>query len=171
MIIISLEALAGGDFASSFRIAFAKRQVRFLSPFLLPRPVLLAATLPAASDSSIREEACALVPFALRWIRKRRCTVSRKLIVLVGVALILALAGLPSIVAWLDHVGLIDWARWARAEYVTGTAIAVILALLILLPDSRSVPRQSRIGLRHCPVCEAPLTRPGRYCPACGSRI
>jgi hypothetical protein len=45
------------------------RYVSFpLSLFLFfPRPVLLAATLPAASDSSIRERACAQGSPALRW--------------------------------------------------------------------------------------------------------
>ena len=96
---------------------------------------------------------------------------SRKLIVLAAVVFVVALAGLPSIVVWLERAGVIDWARWVRVEYVTGTAITVIVVLLILLPDWGRLPWRARIGLRQCPVCETPLTRPGRYCPICGSRI
>lgn len=96
---------------------------------------------------------------------------SRKLIVSAGLVFILSLAGLPTIVAVLDRVGLIACAQWARAEYVTGTAITVIAVLLFVLPGRSRLPQQEHLGTRQCPVCDSPLLRPGRYCPTCGSRI
>ena len=95
---------------------------------------------------------------------------SRKLVVLTVLTLLLGLAGLPTIVAWLDRTGLIACARWARAEYVTGTAITVIIVLLFVLPGRPRLPQQEHLGTRQCPVCDSPLLRPGRYCPTCGSR-
>ena len=93
----------------------------------------------------------------------------RKLIVSTIVSTILIVAGLPTITAALHHVGVIPLARSIRAEFFTGTALAVIVALLILLPSRwrvRVVPRGYV-----CPVCEASVRRGARYCPACGSRI
>ena len=96
---------------------------------------------------------------------------SRKLIVAAGIGLILALAGLPSIVAWLDHIGLIPWARWVRVEYVTGTAMTIIVVLLILLPRDGHPSWPAGMAPSRCPVCEGRLSRAGRYCPTCGSRM
>jgi hypothetical protein len=50
--------------------------------------------------------------------------VSRKLVVLIVLTLLLGLAGLPTVVALLDRIGLIACARWARAEYVILTSAA-----------------------------------------------
>ncbi len=94
---------------------------------------------------------------------------SRKLIVITIAAIIMVTAGLPAITARLWHVGLVPLARWIRAEYLTGTALAVILALLVLLP-SRS---RFNGGLRPhaCPVCGERNRTHNRYCPQCGSRL
>jgi hypothetical protein len=97
--------------------------------------------------------------------------VLRKLVVLIVLATLLGLAGMPAIVAWFDRTGLIACARWARAEYVTGTAISVIVVLLFVLPGRSCRPRRDRVGAHQCPVCDSPQFRRGRYCPACGSRI
>ncbi len=96
---------------------------------------------------------------------------TRKLIVITIVATILLIAGMPAITAALAELGLVGTAQTLRAEYVTGTAIAVILALLILLP------RRTIVGLRierpdaKCPVCEQRIDRAATYCPQCGSRV
>lgn len=93
----------------------------------------------------------------------------RKLIIITGIALVLLLAGLPSIVAWLDRIGLIEGAAWLRAEYITGTAITVIIVLLIMLPTTYRI--SFRPWTDRCAVCGANLRTGGRYCAACGSRI
>ena len=92
----------------------------------------------------------------------------RKLIVLVLVGSIFLLANLWLIVAWLAEQGVVDWARHVRQEYLTGTAITITIALLILL----AAPRTRGAGLlRRCPVCEHVLLRGGKYCSDCGSKV
>ena len=92
---------------------------------------------------------------------------SRKLVVVGVIAAVLVLANAGTIVGWLQGLGLIPLAEYLRAEYVTGTAIAVVVALLILLPG-RTV---WAVLARRCPVCDSPLLRRGRYCAECGSRV
>ncbi len=58
----------------------------------------------------------------------------RKLAVISVIAAVLLLANAGTIVDWLQGIGLIPLAEYLRVEYVTGMAIAVIVALLILLP-------------------------------------
>ena len=96
---------------------------------------------------------------------------NRKLLIIGAVAGILILAGLPTLTAILTELGAVGLARAIRSEYLTGTAVVVILALLVLLPDWNRVSWRYRITVRQCPVCEHPLGRPGRYCPTCGSRV
>lgn len=91
---------------------------------------------------------------------------NRKLVVVGVIAAVLALANAGTIVTWLHGIGLIPLAESLRAEYITGTAIAVIVVLLILLPG--------RAGwtmlVRRCPVCDCAMLRRGKYCAECGSR-
>jgi hypothetical protein len=92
---------------------------------------------------------------------------SRKLVVVGVIAAVLVLASTGTIVEWLQQLGVIPLARHIRSEYITGTAIAVIATLLILLPG-RAV---WAISVRRCPVCDAVLLRRGSYCGECGSRV
>ena len=91
---------------------------------------------------------------------------ARKYVIIGFAAAILLLAGAFTVVSWLDDLGLIGWARALRDEYLTGSAITIIVVLLVLVgaPAGRWV-------VRRCPVCERVLMRPARYCPTCGSRI
>ena len=91
---------------------------------------------------------------------------NRKLVVVSVIAAVLALANAGAIVTWLHGIGLIPFAECLRAEYITGGTIAVILALLILLP-SRA---EWVVPVRRCPVCDGVLLRRGKYCAECGSR-
>jgi len=88
----------------------------------------------------------------------------RKLVVLALVAIIFLLANAVVVVEWLREQGVLDVAREIRKEYVTGTAITVIVVLLILLV------RPGAAG-RRCPVCERHLRGGARYCSDCGSRV
>ena len=92
----------------------------------------------------------------------------RKLIVLVLAAALFLVANLIFVANWLAEKGIIDWAQGIRKEYLTGTAITIIVVLLVLLvsPGSRS----SR-WVRRCPVCDHGLQAGARYCGDCGSRI
>ena len=92
---------------------------------------------------------------------------TRKLVVVGLIAGILLLANVGAIAGWLQEIGLIPWAQHLRKEYATGTAITVIVVVLVLLP-SRVV---LAICVRRCPVCDCLLLRQGRYCCECGSRV
>ncbi|GMU20518.1 MAG: hypothetical protein AMXMBFR13_06150 [Phycisphaerae bacterium] len=95
----------------------------------------------------------------------------RKLVVggaLIGVVL---LSNALLIAERLARQGWIDWAWSIRSEYLTGTAIVVILASLILVMPSRDASRFRQAWLRRCAVCDHVLLRAGNYCPACGSKV
>lgn len=100
-----------------------------------------------------------------------RCVVvtirNRKLLVVGLIAVVLLVANAGAIAGWLWEIGLIPWAQYVRREYVTGTAMTVIVVLLVLLP-SRKV---WEIYVRRCPVCDYLLLRRGKYCCECGSRV
>lgn len=92
----------------------------------------------------------------------------RKVVVLVLVAAIFLLANVWFVVNWLDEHGVVSWAQHLRSEYITGTAITILVALLILLTG----PRTLGSGLlRRCPVCDHVLMGRGKYCSDCGSKV
>ena len=93
---------------------------------------------------------------------------TRKLVVLILVGAIFVLANVWLVVNWLDERGVIDWAENVRTEYLTGTAITIIVALLILLVGSRG---EHGGLLRRCSVCEHVLLGRAKYCGECGSRV
>ena len=91
----------------------------------------------------------------------------RKLIVLGLVASVFLLANVMFVAHWLNEVGAIEFARDIRREFLTGTAITIIVVLLILLVKPGGVTQ----GLiRRCPVCDHRLLR-GKYCGECGSKV
>ncbi len=93
----------------------------------------------------------------------------RKFVIVVFAITIILLANAWAIASWLDNIGLIAWASNIRAEFLTGTAIAVILAFLVLLSSSSRRGILS-LAIRRCGVCDHLMLRRGRYCPMCGSR-
>ena len=95
----------------------------------------------------------------------------RKLVVLVLVGAVFLLANVWFVVKWLDEQGVVEAAKYLKSEYLTGTAITIILVLLILLakPGKEAV---SNTGLiRRCPVCDHVLMGRGDYCAQCGSKV
>ena len=92
----------------------------------------------------------------------------RKLAVLAAVGLVFLLANALVVASWLKEHGVIDSAGLVRREFLTGTAITIILVLVILLVPAR----QTGAALaRHCPVCDHALRDAGSYCSECGSRL
>lgn len=93
----------------------------------------------------------------------------RKIIVLGLIGMIFLMANILVVANWLAEKGLAEKANWLREEFLTGTAIAVIIALLVLLVN----PKGSRaIGfVRRCPVCDKRLIGNVNYCSECGSKV
>ncbi len=72
---------------------------------------------------------------------------------------------------WLEASGAIRWAGWIRREFLTGTAITILAALLVLLVPARHAVADG-VGLfRHCSVCNGSISRRAKYCEECGSRV
>jgi hypothetical protein len=84
---------------------------------------------------------------------------------------IFLLANALTIAGVCDRLGVVALAQWLRDNFVTGTAVTVIIALLILLPTQVAWRPPWSIQPPRCPVCDEALRRVGRYCPACGSRV
>ena len=93
----------------------------------------------------------------------------RKIIVLSCIGLILLLGNVLAIASWLVDKGIMEKANWIHEEFLTGTAIAVIVALLILLVNPKS-GRAVGFG-RRCPVCDKRLLGDPKYCGECGGRV
>ena len=74
----------------------------------------------------------------------------RKLIVVGLVGAVLLLGNFILVANWLQEKGIIDWAKGIRKGYLTGTAITIIVVLMILLVAPR---REGRRLLRRCPGC------------------
>ena len=90
----------------------------------------------------------------------------RKLIVLCLVGLVFLVANIVIVAQWLSEKGVVDFARVLRRDFLTGTAITIIVVLLILLV----APGKAHIFGRRCPVCDRRVGS-DKYCPECGSRV
>jgi hypothetical protein len=90
----------------------------------------------------------------------------RKIIVLGLIGSILLLGNVVLVTNWLAEHGVVDWARYVRAEYLTGTAVTIIVVLLILLVS----PKAGTL-VRRCPVCDHVLLSRDKYCGECGSKV
>jgi len=92
----------------------------------------------------------------------------RKIIVLGLIGTIFLMTNILVVANWIAETGISEKAGWLRREFLTGTAIAVIIALLILLVS----PSRSRFGIgRSCPVCDKRLLGNPNYCADCGSKV
>ena len=95
----------------------------------------------------------------------------RKFVVISLVGGIFLLGNIWLVVNWLEDKGVIDGARYVRKEYLTGTAITIVIVLLILLVK----PRREAVGrfslIRRCPVCDHTLLGRAKYCGECGSKV
>ena len=95
--------------------------------------------------------------------------ISRKLLLTSLVLLIFVVANILAIALWLDTTGVVEWARRLRTEFLTGTALTIIVALLILLVNPH---RAERFGLiRRCGVCDKRVIGRATYCSECGSKV
>jgi hypothetical protein len=95
---------------------------------------------------------------------------TRKLIVICVIGCVFLAANVIVIATWLDEQGIPGKADWIRKEFLTGTAITIILALLVLLVQPREAGRGAGWGKR-CPVCDHRLNGQVYYCGECGSKV
>ena len=94
---------------------------------------------------------------------------SRKTIVVSLIAGVFLAGNILVIAQWLADKGVPETANLIRHEFLTGTAIAVILALLILIVGPEQSSRA--VTFRSCPVCDKRLNGNQNYCGECGSRV
>ena len=87
-------------------------------------------------------------------------TVLRKLLVLGMVAMVLMLASIYEVVRWLTRLGVTDIAEHVADRYLTGTAVAVIVVMVLLLRSDR--PRRRWDERSYDPFEHGPPRRPGR---------
>jgi len=92
----------------------------------------------------------------------------RKLVVIGLIGALFLLGNVMIVASWLQDKGLIGWAWNIRQEYLTGTAITIILALLILLVRPASA---SSSWITRCPVCDRRIVGRANYCSECGSKV
>lgn len=95
----------------------------------------------------------------------------RKMIVVGLVAAVFVVANALVLAHWLESSGAIGWAGWLRREFLTGTAITIILALLILLVPAGNAAAFGAGLFRRCSVCNGSVSRRAKYCEECGSRV
>lgn len=96
-------------------------------------------------------------------------TLTIRKIIVIGIIVAIFLAGNVLLIAnWLSEKGVPEKANWLRENFLTGTAITIIIALLILLVS----PGKSRVGIgRSCPVCDKRFLGNPSYCADCGSKV
>ena len=95
----------------------------------------------------------------------------RKIILLGLIGAIFLTANILVVANWIAETGIAEKAGWLRKEFLTGTAIAVICALLVLLVSPRN-DRGRAIGFtRRCPVCDKRLIGNPSYCGECRSKV
>jgi hydrogenase-4 membrane subunit HyfE len=93
----------------------------------------------------------------------------RKLIV-IGIIGVIFMAGNIIVIAnWLAAKGIPEKATWIRENFLTGTAITVIIALLILLVNPAR--NENNISQRRCPVCDKKISGNSNYCCECGCKV
>ena len=90
----------------------------------------------------------------------------RNLVVLVLVGGVFLLTNIMIVAHWLQRSGVIEGAAAIRRDFLTGTAITIIVVLLILLVKPRG---EGSSFFRRCPVCDHRLLH-GKYCSECGSK-
>ena len=95
----------------------------------------------------------------------------RKIMVLGLIGIIFLMANILVVANWISDTGIADKASWVRREFLTGTTVAVILVLLILLVSPKNVAGKTIGFTRRCPVCDKRLIGNVNYCGECGSKV
>ena len=96
---------------------------------------------------------------------------SRKFIVVLLIGSVFLLGNILIVANWIAETGVAEKANWVRHEFLTGTAITIIVALLILLVTPKNRSGHAMGFIHKCPVCDHRLLGRGGYCSECGSKI
>jgi len=94
----------------------------------------------------------------------------RKIILLTIIACIFLVANIMVVTNWLNNNGAPAFAEHIKNHYLTGTAITIIIALLILLTNPKTTGKIFSFS-RTCPVCDKRLAGNSNYCSECGSKV
>ena len=95
----------------------------------------------------------------------------RKFIVLGLIGFVFLAGNILLVANWLAESGIEQKANWLREEFLTGTAIAVIFTLLVLLVSPKNTNGKAIGFTRRCPVCDKRLIGNVNYCDECGSKV
>ncbi len=95
----------------------------------------------------------------------------RKIIVISLIGLVFLAGNILLIANWLAEKGIEEKANWIREHFLTGTAITIVLVLLILLVSPRNSGSRIFGFVRRCPVCDYRLIGRANYCGDCGSKV
>ena len=85
--------------------------------------------------------------------------------------MIFLLANILVVANWISDSGISERAGWIRREFLTGTSIAVILVLLLVLVSPKNAGGKAIGFTRRCPVCDKRLVGNVSYCGNCGSKV
>ena len=95
----------------------------------------------------------------------------RKIVVLGLIGFIFLMGNILMVANWINDAGIAEKAGWVRREFLTGTAVAVILVLLLLLVSPKGATGKAIGFTRTCPVCDKRLFGNVNYCGGCGSKV
>jgi len=96
----------------------------------------------------------------------------RKIILLGLIGCIFLMANVVVVANWLADSGVSQFAQTVRNNYLTGTAVTIILTLLILLVGPKKTDSGNIMSfVRRCPVCDHRLIGKANYCSDCGSKV
>jgi hypothetical protein len=95
----------------------------------------------------------------------------RKIVVLGLIGFVFLAGNILLVTNWLVEKGVEQKANWLREKFLTGTAIAVIITLLILLVNPKNVNGRTIDFIRRCPVCDKRLIGNVNYYGECGSKV
>ena len=96
----------------------------------------------------------------------------RKIILLGLIGCIFLMANAVVVANWLADNGVSQFAQTVKNNYLTGTAVTIIVALLILLVGPKKASGSKIMSfVRRCPVCDHRLIGRANYCVDCGSKV
>ena len=95
----------------------------------------------------------------------------RKIIVVSIIGLVFLAGNILMVANWLAEKGIEQKASWVREHFLTGTAVTIVLVLLILLVSPRNSNSKVFGLVRRCPVCDHRLIGSANYCGDCGTKV